>query len=75
VHEVDGLKRLAESFPGWSIWRARAGRGPGDWYATRKAYAISNAEVNAGLCMTVYASTLDSLARVLDAQVQRQGRC
>ncbi|MFE3451437.1 hypothetical protein ACFXJ8_21175 [Nonomuraea sp. NPDC059194] len=69
---MDALKRLAEDFPGWSVWRARAEHGPGDWYATRRAFRLSGAELNAGLCMTVCALTLDDLARVLDAQVELQ---
>ncbi|MEV0583026.1 hypothetical protein [Nonomuraea sp. NPDC050310] len=71
---MDDLKLLAEGFPNWSIWRARAGDGYGDWYATRKAFRITDAQLDAGLCMTVCAATLDDLAYLLNAQTERQIR-
>ncbi|MCT9932033.1 hypothetical protein N5079_17670 [Planotetraspora sp. A-T 1434] len=65
------LEELVARFPGWSIWRSRAGDRPGDWYATRRGHRISQAEVVAGVCMTVAAPTLDELGHVLDQQTDR----
>ncbi|MGI5491209.1 hypothetical protein [Microtetraspora malaysiensis] len=65
------LEELAARFPGWAIWQSRAGDGPGDWYATRRGHRITQAEVMAGVCMTVAAATLDELGRVLDEQADR----
>ncbi|GAA3127530.1 hypothetical protein GCM10010466_17910 [Planomonospora alba] len=66
------LEELALRFPGWAIWRSRTDSGAGDWYATRRAYRISQAEIDAGVCMTVTATTLEALGRVLTEQADRQ---
>jgi hypothetical protein len=66
------LEALTASFPGWSIWRSRTDDGVGDWYATRRAYRLTPVEMDASVCMTVAAGTLEELRRALDEQTERQ---
>ncbi|TYB63325.1 hypothetical protein FXF51_24405 [Nonomuraea sp. PA05] len=58
------LEDLQDAFPGWCIWRSSAGR----LWATRNGRRLSRAEVNHGLCQTLDADDVASLAEQLRRQ-------
>ncbi|WP_433238761.1 hypothetical protein ACQPYK_31375 [Streptosporangium sp. CA-135522] len=57
--------RMRDRYAGaWSIWRSDRGR----WYATRRTGALSRAEMDAGLVMTVFGDDADELTAILAEQ-------
>ncbi|MFI6800984.1 hypothetical protein [Streptosporangium canum] len=62
------LDALRATFPRWAIFRSDAGA----FYATRRAVALSAAEINAGIQQTVCADDLDGLVAALQEQDTRR---
>ncbi|WP_106400053.1 hypothetical protein [Actinocorallia populi] len=63
------LKASIESeHPGWVVWRSDAGR----WYATRSG-DLTDAQLNAGLAMTLASDDETGLRVQLDEQARTEG--
>ncbi|RFS81021.1 hypothetical protein D0T12_34015 [Actinomadura spongiicola] len=58
---------IQEEYPGWQVWRSDAGR----YYATRSG-DLSDAQLQAGLAMTVAADDSVGLRRLLLDQTRQE---
>ncbi|RKS71628.1 hypothetical protein BZB76_4432 [Actinomadura pelletieri DSM 43383] len=66
--DFDDLKAaIQEEYPGWQVWRSDAGR----YYATRSG-DLSDAQLQAGLAMTVAADDSVGLRRLLLDQTRQE---
>ncbi len=64
VEETDWERMRGQYAKAWSIWRSDAGR----WYATRLTKALSRAQMDANLAMTVHADGAEELRALLAEQ-------
>ncbi|GLK15352.1 hypothetical protein [Streptosporangium carneum] len=67
AEEADWERMRGQYARAWSIWRSDAGR----WYATRLTRALSRAQLDADLAMTVYADGMEELRELLAEQERR----
>lgn len=66
--DFEGVKAaIEEEFPGWLVWRSDAGR----WYATRSG-DLTDAQLQAGLAMTVAADDSQGLWELLVDQMRKE---
>ncbi|MEV8632041.1 hypothetical protein AB0395_10325 [Streptosporangium sp. NPDC051023] len=66
MEEADWQRMRGQYAAAWSIWRSDAGR----WYATRLTRALSRAQMDANLAMTVCAEDAEELIALLAEQEQ-----
>ncbi|MEO3782052.1 hypothetical protein ABGB12_01885 [Actinocorallia sp. B10E7] len=65
VDFADLKANIETEHPGWVVWRSDAGR----WYATRSG-DLTDAQLDAGLAMTLAADDEAGLRRRLDEQAR-----